>query len=177
MNKRFFLIPIIILGLLSCKEEKVDVVALDQLIEDVEYFEGKRIETEGLAVHFCGAEEKKLKLKSANGSIVKVVPDNILVQFNAKLKHKKLKLTGRVECEKIERAFVDEIAREKTLLCHIDHTPCLDKDWVKRKQETGVADSLSAAEVKSLRDKMQKSGKDYVRVVSILAEKIEIIEE
>lgn len=177
IKKHILLLSILIIALFACNQERAKKLSLDKLVNGAEQFEGKRIETEGMAVHFCGAGKKKLKLKSEEGSVVKVIPSNSLLHFSARYNHKKLKIVGRVETRRVERSFVDKIDREKTLLCHIDHTPCLDEEWVKRKQEAGVSDSLSAVEVKSLRDKMQKSGKDYITVLTIIADEIAIIED
>ncbi|WP_282016115.1 hypothetical protein [Marinifilum flexuosum] len=176
-KKYILLLSILIIALFACNQERAKKLSLDKLVNGAEQFEGKRIETEGMAVHFCGAGKKKLKLKSEEGLVVKVIPSNLLLHFSAKYNHKKLKIAGRVDIERVERSFIDQVNSEKTLLCHIDHTPCIDEEWVKRKQETGVADSLSSVEVKSLRDKMQKSGKDYITVVTILADEIEIIKD
>ncbi|WP_133249980.1 hypothetical protein [Marinifilum breve] len=175
MKKYILVVPVLLIALFACKQEKAKKISIDKLVNSAEQFEGKRVETQGMAVHFCGAGKKKLKLKSENGSVVKVIPSNLLLHFSAKLNHKKLKIVGRVETKRVERSFVDKIDREKTLLCHIDHTPCIDEEWVKRKQETGVSDSLSAVDVKKLRNKMQKSGKDYITVVTIIADEIEVI--
>ena len=176
MKKHMLPIAVLLMALFACNNEKAEKITIDTLIKEVELYEGKLIETEGLAVHFCGAGEKKLKLKSENGAIVKVVPANLLVTFHAKYNHKKLKVVGRVETKRIESSVIDQVEREKTLLCHIDHTPCIDEDWVKRKKETGVADSLSLAGVKKLRDEMQRTDKDYVMVVSVIAKEIIILE-
>lgn len=174
MKKPIFLL--LLVALFVCNHEKAKKRSIDELAKAAEQFEGKRVETEGMAVHFCGAGKKKLKLKSEKGSVVKVVPSNLLLHFTARYNHKRLKVVGRVETRRVERSFLDKIDREKTLLCHIDHTPCIDKEWIKRKQETGVSDSLSAADVKKLRDRMQKTGKDHITIVTIIADEIEIIE-
>lgn len=163
--------------LVSCTENKAEKVAIDSLVNNADQYANKAIEVEGMAVHYCGANNKKLKLKSENGAVLKVVPANLLVPFHNKFNHKKLRIVGRIETKKVEKAFVDQIECDKTLLCHIDHTPCTDEDWVKRKKEQGVADSLSAADVKKLRDEMERTGKNYVTVVTLFANDITIMEE
>jgi len=67
--------------------------------------------------------------------------------------------------------------REKALPCHIGHTPCRDSTWVSGQRESGAADSLLKRDIGRLRSKMERTGKSYVSVVTVFAERIEIVEE
>jgi hypothetical protein len=63
------------------------------------------------------------------------------------------------------------------LLCHVDQRPCKDTEWVNAKREAGVADSLSKEDIDTLRQKMEKQGKEYVSIVSIICEQYSVIED
>jgi hypothetical protein len=47
-----------------------------------------------------------------------------------------------VKVEYITVAYVDSVALQQTILCHIDNTPCLDSAWIAAKEEQGVAGQL-----------------------------------
>jgi hypothetical protein len=174
------LIPLlIVIGLLiyGCGPKEVKIVSIDTLVSDVDSYEGELIETSGLVAHVCGVEKLKLKLKSDNGNIIKVVLKDSTVSFDKNLYKKKLKVVGIVSETRIKKNYVDQVEEDKSLLCHIDNTLCKDSAWVQKKVEYGVADSLSAIDVKRLRDRMKDTGKDYVSVVTITADTIVVNSE
>ena len=90
---------------------------------------------------------------------------------------KTARVQGIAKESRIERSYVDTMEREKALLCHIDNTPCKDSTWVSGKRESGAADSLSRRDIGRLRGKMERTGKSYVSVVTVVAERAEIVEE
>jgi hypothetical protein len=169
------LIPLLIVtGLLiyGCGPKEVKIVSIDTLVSEIEKYDGELVETSGLVAHVCGVDMMKLKLKSESGNIVKVVLNDTTSSFDKKLYKKQLKVVGRVFETRIMRPYIDSVAHEKSLLCHIDNSVCKDSAWVQKKVEYGVADSLSAVDVKRLRDSMNDTGKDYVSVITIIADTI-----
>jgi len=66
---------------------------------------------------------------------------------------------------------------EKALLCHIDNTPCRDSTWVSGQIKAGRADTLSKRDVERLRRAMERTGKSYVSAVTVVADRVELLEE
>lgn len=97
--------------------------------------------------------------------------------FDRSFYKKIVRVQGIAKESRIERSYVDKMEREKALLCHIDNTPCKDSTWVSAQRKSGAADSLSKRDVERLRSKMEQTGKSYVSVVTLVAERVEIVEE
>jgi hypothetical protein len=159
----------------SCSNKEAEKVSIGTLVNRIDEYQGKLVETEGTVIHVCGVDLRKLKLKSDDGLIIKVVPIDSTDFFDKNLKKKKLRITGIVKENRIERSYVDKVEKEKTLLCHVDHKPCKDLAWVNKKIESGTADKISALAIQRLRDKMAETGKDYVSVVTVMTRKVEVI--
>lgn len=103
-------------------------LSLDEVIENAEQYENKKVELIGLVVHICGLDAKKMKLKSPSGAIVKIMPSKVDESFDSALKKQVVSVQGVVEISRIEKTEIDKLEKEKTLLCHIDNTPCKDKE-------------------------------------------------
>ncbi len=176
--KNFILIPILFI-LASCYQnnEKEEVVFLsaDDLISQIDQYNNKNIETEGLAVHICGVKKKKLKLKTDQKQIIKVVYKDSCKTFDKNLAYKFVKVIGRAKESRISTALIDSMEKEGRLLCHIDHTPCMDSAWVEGKIKAGIADSMARKDIAKLRKVMLDTGKDYVSLVTIYADTISVL--
>ena len=176
--KKLFLI-LFVLFLASChqteEKEKMVSVSADELIDDIGQYNGKVVETEGLAVHICGVKKKKLKLKTDKKQIIKVVYKDSCKSFDKKLAYKFVKVMGQAKESRISKACIDSMEKEGRLLCHIDHTPCMDSAWVEGKIKSGIADSMAMNDIAKLRKVMLETGKDYVSLVTIYADTVSVL--
>jgi len=152
------------------KNKKVDA---DSLIPDIETYIGKNVEIEGDVIHICPVNEKKIKLKTANGNIIKIVPDGATVtKFDKSLNKQHIRITGQVSEERMERERILQYAKNQTLLCHIDYTRCIDGAWADQMVASGKAPKYVEDMTKKLTDEMQKTKKNYISVVKITATNI-----
>ncbi len=176
MKKNITLL-ILVIGFVqySCSQKKAEKVSIETLLNSVDEYKGKLVETEGTVIHVCGVDLQKLKLKSDDGNIIKIVPMDSTKTFDKEFNHKKLRVVGIVKESRIDRSFLDKVEKEKTLLCHVDHQPCKDLAWVNSKIESGTAEKIATSDVQKLREQMAETGKDYVLVVTIIAQDFEII--
>jgi len=153
----------------------VTKVSADSLVASIDKYHDTRVEVEGLVVHVCGVDGKKMKLMTESGAIIKIVPRDSSDSFDKSFYKKMVKVQGIAEESRIEKSYIDKMEREKALLCHIDNTPCKDSAWVSGQKEAGAADTLSKRDIERLRSKMEQTGKSYVSVVTIFAERVEIV--
>jgi hypothetical protein len=181
MKFKIFIIVLTVQLLISCNSQssnqRITKVNSDSLITHIDKYLDSDVEIEGTIVHICGVDGKKMKLKTDGGEIIKIIPQDSLKTFSKDLYNKRLKIHGIVKESRIENTLIDRIEQEKTLLCHIDNTPCKDAEWVNRQIEAGTADSLSDKTIKKLRAKMELTGKNYISIITILESDFEIIEE
>jgi hypothetical protein len=152
-------------------------VTADSLIESIDAYRDRKVEVEGLLIHVCGVDGRKMKLQTENGAILKIVPADSLAAFDESFYKKRVRVRGIAGESRVERACIEQLEKNKALLCHIDHTPCKDSTWVNRQRASGAADSLSKRDIEKLKRRMEQTGKSYVPVITIYAEKVEIIEE
>ncbi|MDE5423362.1 hypothetical protein L3073_14170 [Ancylomarina sp. DW003] len=180
MKIKYVLIVFCVMFALSSKsqqaEEKYTQVSIDKLVNNGNQFENKRVEIIGLVDHLCGVDGHKMKLKAASGAVLKVVPNNLTDCFDAKLKKQLVCVKGVVDVIRIEKAYIDEMEEEGTLLCHIDHSPCKDKAWVNNKIESGKDVEIVKQDIAKLRKQMKESGKEYVNYICIRADSVNILE-
>jgi hypothetical protein len=180
MKIRILVITLLTSLLVCCNNiksnQKFTKIAADSLIVSIDNFCDSKVEIEGVVVHICGVDGKKMKLKTENGAIIKIVLQDSLDCFDKVFYKKRIKVQGVVKEYRIDKEYISRMENEKTLLCHIDYTPCMDSVWVERQISNGIADSLSNREILKLKRKMEQTKKDYVSVITIIAEKCEIIE-
>ena len=156
---------------------QINKLQADSLIKNIEYYIDKSIETDGVIVHICGVNGKKMKFQTDNGEIIKIVPKDSLNSFDASFYKKRVKIQGIVKEFLTDKNYIDKMEKEKKLLCHIDNTPCIDSVWVNNKKKSGKADALSNHDIEKLRTTMEQTGKSYVPIITIFAEKVEIIDD
>jgi hypothetical protein len=152
-------------------------VPADSLVAHIDRYRDTGVEVEGVIVHVCGVDGRKMKLMTENGAIIKIVPRDSSGGFDGSLYKKRVKVQGIARESRIEKSYIDRMENEKALLCHIDQTPCRDSAWVSAQREAGAADTLSKRDIAKLRSKMEETGKSYVSVVTIVAELVEIVEK
>ncbi len=151
-------------------------LSIDDLVEKADQFKNKKVEIVGFVAHLCGVDGKKMKLKSTSGAIVKIVPKNSEESFDSALKKQVVSVQGVVEISRITKAEIDKVEKTRTLLCHIDNSPCKDKEWVNNKIESGADVSIVKKDISRLRAVMQETGKDYVTCVCIRAENVNFLD-
>lgn len=180
MRKIYLLIALLQIMLLSCitsTNHRIKKVNADLLINNFKKYSNRNIEIEGYIIHICGVDGMKMKLRTEKGEIIKIVPFDSTLKFDKSYYHKTIRIQGKITEYKLEKHIVDSLEKEKTLLCHIDNTPCKDQKWVENQIRNGVSDSLSKKDVERLNKKMQQTGKNYISIYTIIAEKIIIKEE
>jgi len=152
------------------KNVKVDA---DSLIQDIEAYIGKNVEIEGDVIHICPVNGKKIKLKTANGNIIKIIPDGANVtKFDKSLNKQHIHVTGQVSEDRVDRERILQYAKNQTLLCHIDYTRCIDGAWADQMVKSGKAQKYVDDMTKKLTDEMQRTKKNYISVVKITATNI-----
>jgi hypothetical protein len=177
LNLLNFILLIILLT--GCKNRNTtndtSQVDPDSLIVNLDKYVDKYVVTEGNIIHVCGATRRKLKLKTAGGDIIKIVPMDSTALFDESYYKKRIKVHGIVKETRLDKSYIDSMETEKILLCHVDNTPCKDTAWIAYQIKYGKADSISNHDIEKLRKKMANSHRDYIPVVTILADKYEII--
>lgn len=135
---------------------------------------GKTITLEGEILHVCPVEGLKMKLKLADGEIIRVVyPDNLPIE--PEWNHKEVRITGKLESMKLSRKQIDSNYQDKKLLCHIDHSPCIDKKWIDNRWKDGSAQRLLDKDNNALQLRMRNNKSNAIQVFTIVAEKVELI--
>lgn len=158
------------------KQQVVTPVKADSLIVNIHQFDSKLVETQGTVAHVCGVDFQKIKLKTENGEIIKVVPSDSTETFDKSLTKKRVIIRGIARETKLTRAEIEKTKQESKLLCHVDHKPCKDAEWIQRQEKLGHANTILEREYKKLIAKMQQTGLDHISIVIIQADQIEVIE-
>ena len=151
-------------------------VTADNLITDIDKYANRKVRTEGYIAHVCPVNGRKMKLMSDNGEVIVIISQGS-ESFDHSLNKKRISVYGLVKEKRIENPYIDEKEAEKTILCHVDRTPCKDTKWINKMIEAGEADYLVKKEIDELRGKMKKQGKGYVSVVTIVCDRYETVAE
>ncbi len=159
----------------SKKADEAVVVNADSLVVNIEKYNNAKVETEGTVIHICGVDKKKLKLKTDDAHIIKVVWQDTSAVFDEKWYKKRVRVKGVVRESRISKEYIERIKQNKTLLCHIDYSACKDSSWVQNKIDAGINSAYSDNQTKLLDEKMRSLNKDYVSVVTIVAEECELV--
>lgn len=155
---------------------QVEKVPADSVAAHASRYVGKTVEVEGTVAHMCGVDGKKMKIKTVGGAELKVIPSATLYDFDFALNGKRVKVIGVVKETRLDSAFADRLERDQALLCSIDKAPCMDKGWVAKERASGTAAAMSKEGVAKLRAAIASSGRGYVSLVTIVAEKVEVVE-
>ena len=180
MRIKLFLITILsVLTYLSNGQQARETctsLSIEELVKNADQFENKKVKVIGLVAHICGVDGKKMKIKSPSGAIVKVVTNSSEEIFDSALKKQLVVVQGLVVISRITKAEIDKVEEQGTLLCHIDNSPCKDKEWVNKKIESGTDVKIAKRDIANLRQIMQETGKDYVTTVSIRSENVNVLD-
>lgn len=165
----------------SCRttqeKQTIPIVTTDSLAHNLSLFEGKKISIEGKIIHVCPVEGRKMKLLGDGRQIVKIILPDLTEHFEDSWNGKRVKVTGTVREERVSSARIDSIEAAGTLLCHIDHTPCIDSVWISNMHRYGKAEEATRRSVAYLREILEKTGKNYVPVMVLVADKVEEIND
>lgn len=169
---------------ISCKTNpgtsSAPLISADTLSNNLDLFIGKKINIEGKIIHVCPVEGQKMKLLTDHQHILKIISSVSGKRFNRNWNSKKVRISGTVQETRLPASYIDSIERTGTLLCHIDHSPCIDNNWVAAMHKQGRAKQTCQKAVEELRKKIMQTHKNYVSVIILIADKIEelhIVEE
>ena len=170
-------LSIALLGSCNSPARKQECIAVnpDSLISKIDRYIDSRVVVEGEIVHVCGVTGTKMKLRSENGANIKISPIDSLIKYDTVYYKKRIRVTGTVKESRILPESINKIENEKILLCHIDRTPCKDTIWSRNQIEKGISDSLCIRDVDKLRNTMTHTGKNYVSIITIIADTIVIL--
>lgn len=163
----FTLIP----DFMKSKGAAQQIIALDAdtLFRNYEAYIWRSVSIEGDVVHICPVTGKKMKFKTAKGNFFKVVADGVGIERFDDTTGKRIRITGTVFEERVSRAQIAKYAENKTLLCQVDHTPCVNTEWVNRMFENDEAIQYVESTTGRLNDIMETTRRGYVPVVGIVA--------
>jgi hypothetical protein len=153
--------------LFACKKKPAD-----RYVHDLEPEVGKEVTLEGEIIHVCPVEGKKMKLQLAGGEIICVLPPTGDPFIKAQWDRKKVRISGLLKDARLPRKTILANYQDKKLLCHIDHSPCIDLQWINNRWEDGSAERLLNRDHEALRKKLYDTKRSYVQVFSIIANHI-----
>jgi len=159
----------------SGEDDTVIVVDSDSLVAGIDMYAGRRVETSGTIIHVCGVDGKKMRLKTAGDARIKIVPGGGMTVFDKDTYNgKKVRVHGLVKETRLDMKYIEGIEKERSVLCHVDYTPCISKSWAEQLKAAGTADSISAVGTNKLRDRLKASAKGYISLVTIVADSCEV---
>lgn len=167
------LVLLFIVSISSAQTITYEKVSADQLVKNSQLYENKYVETMGIIAHVCGVDGKKMKLKSPQGNVIKIIAGKGLTPFHKCDYNKKLlSVKGKVKLTYLTKEQIDELEKKQALLCSIDDKACIDKPWIERKKAQGKAKSLSQKQIKMLRQKLAQSESGKIVYVNIIADEV-----
>jgi hypothetical protein len=163
----FALIP----DFMKSKNAAQQTIALDAdtLFRNYEAYLWRSVSIEGDVVHICPVNGKKLKLKTPQGHFIKVVADGVGIERFDETLGKHIRITGMVFEERVSRMHIAKSVENTTILCQIDHTPCVNSQWVALLFENDQAIQYVESTAGRLNDIIDTSVKGYIAIVGIAA--------
>lgn len=181
MKNKILILTTFLTILFSCankqKSKEIVKISADNLVENIDKYCDKKVEIEGTIIHICGVDGKKMKLRTENGTCIKITPNDSINKFAKNLYKKKVKIQGVVSESRLKMPYIKSAEKNKTILCSIDNIPCKDTAWISSKEKAGTANKIAKNATDKLKKELNNPQKDYISVVNILAEKCEIIEK
>lgn len=129
---------------------------------------------EGEIIHVCPIRGQKIKLKLEDGEIIRVNSTDGTPFDAAQWNRKQVRITGKLSSLKLSRKEIAQNDEEKKLLCHIDHTPCIDTQWINNRWQDGSGSDILQRDNEAIQAKMRQTENSYIQVFTITAEKIEL---
>jgi hypothetical protein len=149
--------------------QQIIAMDADTLYRNYEAYIWRSVSIEGDVVHICPVTGKKLKFKTPKGHFFKVVADGVGIERFDETLGKHIRITGTVFEERVSRAQIAKYTENTTLLCQIDHTPCVNAEWVAQMFENDLAIQHVESTAGRLNDIMETTRRGYVPVVGIVA--------
>lgn len=171
-NIILFLCGLIVMACKTGSVSEIPVIPADSVAQYIGKYTGKKVAVEGKIIHVCPVRGQKMKLLGANRQVIKIIPPDPRGKLDFSWNGKQVRVEGTVSEIRLPRSYVDSIEKAGALLCHIDHTPCIDTAWVASKHRQGVAAQISQKNVISLRQEMQHTGHNYVSVILLTADRV-----
>jgi uncharacterized membrane protein YcgQ (UPF0703/DUF1980 family) len=172
--------PILVIGLLfviliSLKTDNPERVEVKDLVEHIEKHIGKTVEVEGKVVHVCSLYKNKLRVSAENAvSTIQIIPKNPNTTYDDALFQKTIRIVGVVQESRVPKQQIDDMEQNLIIPCSIDGTACGDTVWIENKRRNGTIAYTSKHRIKALRKTMEKTNKDYLSTVTIVAERVEL---
>ncbi len=160
--------------------DQVTTVSMADFDDKVGDYVGKKIKIEGTVDHICSHGGQKLFLVSEDSDArIKITPDEEIAAFNAKLEGDKLVITGIVEEQVIDEAYLREWEEE----IKANHEGGDEKGEGIHTEGEGVEGCEYSDEpeemkkVHNLRNMIKESGSDHLSFYSILCTNYEVVED
>jgi len=155
----------------------VNMVDFDDKVGD---YVGKKIRIKGTVDHICSHGGQKLFVVSEGSDArVKVTPDEEIAAFNAELEGDKVVITGIVEEQRIDEAYLreweEEIKAGSDLTDDKGEGVHLGGKVEKGGEHSDIAEEME--KVNNLRDMIKESGTDHLSFYSILCTDYEVVED
>ncbi|MDR2906519.1 MAG: hypothetical protein LBU91_00820 [Bacteroidales bacterium] len=145
-----------------------------EVIEHVETYIGKTIETEGRIVHVCGVSKKKMRLYVENIGSINIITEKPNLTFDGNFNQKDIKVVGTVKEIRITSKQIDDMEQSIAIPCSIDRLACIDTAYVENKRRNGTLEKSSQQGIEQSRETMKETGKDYISIVTIVAESVDL---
>ena len=153
---------------------KFKPVPAKDIIEQIEKYVGKDVETEGKIVHVCGVNKKKMKLSVENGGSINIIPEDPNMEFDYNFNQKEVKIIGVVKEIRIPKERVLEMEKNLDIPCSIDKEPCIDDTYIENKRNNGTLAETSQKCISAMKVTMEQTQKDYISIVTIVAKSVEL---
>lgn len=135
--KNLFLLPLMVVALLvSCNNEK-KAKTVTELFKVAEGLVGQEVTVQGEVSHICSHSGRKCFLKDEEGNTLKINAGDIIKTFPKDIMGKNITAKGILKMSKIDKAMIDEMAKEE------DHC------------------DTESSNVTKMREWMKKNNKDY----------------
>lgn len=175
------LVSILLIGALSScnnqKQNKLPVkVNSDSLVQNIGKYLNTKVQIEGMIAHVCAMHGKKMKLRTNDGGFIKIVTKDSVSGFDKSLNRRRIRVSGTVSENRIDKATLDLYEKRAIQVCSIDNLECKDSSWINSNIKLGIAKKLSKRSVERLRKIMKETGKDYISTVVIIADSVKVLQ-
>lgn len=138
------------------------VLTVDDLINENFSYKTGNVTVQGLCVHVCVHSGKKLFIVGKNGSDkFQVFTSEKIPAFDKKLEGSNIKVTGTLEEEKIDMAYVSNLEAELVKENKAEGKSCPTEDSMK--------------EINDLKAKIAKSKKGYISIYTMTCSDVKTI--
>jgi len=160
--------------------DQVTTLSMATFDDKVGDYVGKKIKVEGTVDHICSHGGQKLFLVSDDSDArIKVTPDEEIAAFNAELEGDKLVITGIVEEQIIDEAYLreweEEIKSDTDMSDDKGEGVHLGGKVEKGGEHSDISEEME--KVNNLRKMIKDSGTDHLSFYSILCTNYDVVED